>query len=54
MSGERGMRYEQASFTLPACETRGMTKLEWDLRVGKITQAEFDALQNKAKVELQL
>lgn len=39
--------YQQASFTLPAGGSH-LTALEWDLRVGKITQEEYDAKQKEA------
>ena len=42
----RRMLYQQASFTLPAGGSH-LTALEWDLRVGKITQEEYDAKQKE-------
>jgi hypothetical protein len=36
------MKYVNKSFTMPVCG-RTMTDLQYDLAVGKITQAQFDA-----------
>jgi hypothetical protein len=38
----RRMLYQQSSWTLPASNGK-MTDLEYDLRVGKITEAEYKA-----------
>jgi hypothetical protein len=46
MSGR--LRYTEPSFTLPACE-RKMSELDYELAVGKISQAQYDerVKQNK-------
>jgi hypothetical protein len=40
------VKYEQKKFTLPVSDKK-LTDLEYDLRVGKITQKEYD-LRKKA------
>ena len=35
------MKYQSPAFSLPVCSKR-ISDLEYDLRVGKITQAEYD------------
>jgi hypothetical protein len=45
----RRMLYQQDSWTLPSCGSN-ITDLEYDLRVGKITQEEYDAKLAQAEV----
>lgn len=40
------MKYQQPAFSLPVCN-KPMTDLEYALRVGNITQAEYDRLKKR-------
>lgn len=51
MAGGR-LRYTEPTFTLPVSCAKNMTELEYALRVGNITKAEYDAATTLQKPSL--